>query len=131
MLIKSFNGKAKDMWLEEISNAEECEYNADCIGDFISKRYTIYTTNGIIEVINPCMVLEPKGMYNRNECANDVHLRFVLDIDKSEVLDIPKNNILFIKTINNGILKARQYIENLNNNNDDEYNCEECKHRNR
>lgn len=126
MLIKTFNGKAKDMWLEEISNAEECEYNADCIGDFISKRYTIYTTNGIIEVIDPCMVLEPKGMYNRNECSGDVHLRFVLDIDKSEVLDIPKSNILYIKSINNGVYNARGYMEISN---DDEYNCEECKHR--
>ena len=61
------------------------------------KKYIINTINGLVEVENPKIVLDT-NVY-RDSKTEDNYLRFVMDIEKNEIIDIPKKNILYVRSI--------------------------------
>lgn len=63
----------------------------------MNKKYTINTINGLVEVENPKIVLDT-NVY-RDSKTEDNYLRFVMDIEKNDIIDIPKKNILYVRSI--------------------------------
>lgn len=61
------------------------------------KKYTINTINGLVEVNKPQLVLDT-NVY-RDSKTDDNYLRFVMDIEKNDIIDIPKKNILYVRSI--------------------------------
>lgn len=61
------------------------------------KKYKIHTINGLVEVESPILVLDT-NIY-RDSKTDDNYLRFVMDIETNEIIDIPKKNILYINSI--------------------------------
>ncbi len=63
----------------------------------MNKKYTIHTINGLVEVEKPQLVLDT-NVY-RDSKTEDNYLRFVMDIEKNDIIDIPKKNILYVRSI--------------------------------
>lgn len=63
----------------------------------MNKKYTIHTINGLVEVENPKIVLDT-NVY-RDSKTEDNYLRFVMDIEKNDIIDIPRKNILYVRSI--------------------------------
>ena len=63
----------------------------------MNKKYTIHTINGLVEVEKPQLVLDT-NVY-RDSKTEDNYLRFVMDIAKNDIIDIPKKNILYVRSI--------------------------------
>lgn len=63
----------------------------------MNKKYTIHTINGLVEVEKPQLVLDT-NIY-RDSKTEDNYLRFVMDIEKNDIIDIPKKNILYVRSI--------------------------------
>lgn len=60
-------------------------------------KYTIETKNGAIEVIDPFMICDT-SVYRDHKNDNN-YIRIVKDVETNEIIDIPKENVLCIKSI--------------------------------
>ena len=102
-MIKRFRGKAKEEWEEEVA---ECGY----VQDFIETKYFIDMNNGALEIINPTLVIDTRNWndFTHTDNRDNNYLRFVLNDD--EIIDIPKENIIYIKT-SYGEHRSSTYVE--------------------
>ena len=90
MISQTFKGKGLERWkdsLKSIKDIYEVDANA-----YIYTTYTVYTKEGNINIIDPYWEGDSVafGEYEQK------YLRFALDHD--DILDIPKENILFVRT---------------------------------
>lgn len=103
-MIKRFRGMAKELWEEECKTSEYVE-------PFREVRYLIDMTNGTIEIINPYMVIDTRNWndFAHFDSRDNNYLRFVLDDDN--VIDIPKENIIYINTKYGDFIEQTKYLE--------------------
>lgn len=88
---KRFIGIAEKEW------QEQCKIE-EYVDDFQEVTYLIDMINGIIEVKNPIGVYDVRS-FNDSTCfynRDNNYLRFVLDVD--DIIDLPKENIIYIQT---------------------------------
>ena len=103
-MIKRFRGIAKELWEEECKTSEY-------VKDFREEKYFIDMINGTIEIINPYMVLETRSFDSTTHLSDrdNNYLRFVIDDDN--IIDIPKENIIYIHTKYGEFMSQNEYLE--------------------
>lgn len=113
---RGFVGQGSKIYKENVKEAI-LEEGVDIIEEFDShevKRYTVKTTSGEITIYDPYYVTETKYNYNSGEA----YVRFVLDdgsIEQENVLDIPKESIVYIETKVVSTICPCRIVEELNN----------------
>lgn len=103
-MMKRFRGTAKEKW------EEQCRLNK-YVKPFREEKYLISMINGTIEIINPFIVVDTR---NWNDCTNSKsrdnnYLRFILDDEN--IIDIPKENIIYINTKYGSLISQDEYLE--------------------
>lgn len=103
-MIKKFRGTAKEKW------EEQCRLN-EYVKPFREERYLISMTNGDIEVINPFIVVDTRNWndFRHFDSRDNNYLRFVLD--DYNIIDIPKENIIYINTKYGRFISKDEYLE--------------------